>query len=88
MNTNAIIEKAICEVIGTRPKPGSIVAMRSEKTCWELIRYDGDVAVVNANGTEHSWPASEVFDVNEVRRRSQRIQAEDVVESAEMASVN
>lgn len=73
MTSDQIIEQAITLQAGIRPKIGAAVAVRGESLCRELLRYDGDTAIVDIEGVEVRWPANEIFDVNRVKNDSIKI---------------
>jgi hypothetical protein len=78
MSDKEIIFEAIRRHQGKILKPGAIIAHLDDPITKELVRYDGDVAVAELDGMEFRFPASEIFDVNKVRRELILISSECV----------
>jgi len=80
MNPNKLVEEEIEKLKGSRPEVGSVVAHESEELSMELLRYEEDVAFCLhfPERSERSFPADEIFDVNELKRVCIRREVEGV----------
>jgi hypothetical protein len=70
MTNHQIIDSAIKIVLeeGHLLSPGDTVAHSSDKMTYEFVRYENGNAIVGWDGITKSFPASEVFDPNIVRK--------------------
>lgn len=78
------IEEAIKIHQGEIMPLGTACAHPSDSMTYELIMYDGDMAVLSWNGVTKRFPASEVFDVNKVKRTAISIHIEKIFEGADL----
>jgi len=46
---------------------GTIIAHQSDRMAYELLRYEGDEAVVSHNNIEKRFPAQEIVNINTVK---------------------
>lgn len=65
-----LIDWAIKQVRGRKLPIGCIAAHPDDPIARVLVRYedDGRIAVLSLGGVTKRWPASEIFDLNEVER--------------------
>lgn len=74
---NEIIEQAIDVVIGTPPPVGAVCAHRDDPVSRELMSVVDGIATLSWGGVTRTFPASEVFDPNDVKREALRIQCRE-----------
>lgn len=74
-----LMNQAIEELQG-QVNIGDIVAHRSHKLSYTLIDIINGMAICELpDGTRHTWPISELFDVNKVKNRAIQLQWNDAV---------
>ena len=74
-----IIQAVISELQGNRFEPGTVVAHPDIRLTHELVKYEGDVAVIEWDGEYRRVPAAELFDPNAASRRVREIVTADAV---------
>lgn len=87
------IEEAMREAIklhqGIILEVGSSIGHPSDEIIYKLIRYDADHAVVELeDGSEKSFPASEIFDVNIVRNTAVEVYEKRALEKIRKSKLN
>lgn len=82
--TDQIIEEAIDAVIGTPPPIGSVCAHRDDPVTRELMSVVDGIATLSYDGVTKRFPASEIFNPNDVKREALRIQLREA--SVEIAA--
>ena len=74
----SILEEAVKQLAGKRVlASGEVVAINSNPITGEVIKYQGDVVLVDHQDGTLRWPANEVFSPNDALRLCRKMQAED-----------
>jgi hypothetical protein len=69
MTNDELLTNTIKQYKGKYPPIVSVVAVETDKIAYELIGYDGEMAVVKTSmGGTKMFPARDIFDVNAVKK--------------------